>query len=66
MELSKTDPEPYDISIQSTIIQMWSFPTISFEVTTVADTFANQNEGSAYICRYSWISGESNVCNLEQ
>ena len=66
MELSTTVPEPYDISIQSTIIQMWSFPTISFEVTTVADTFANQNEGSAYICRYSWISGEANVCNLEQ
>ena len=53
MALSKTVPEPYDISIQSTIIQMRSFPTISFEVTTVADTFANQNEGSAYIYRYS-------------
>ena len=35
-------------------------------VTAVVDTFANENEGSAYICRYSWISGEANVCNLEQ
>ena len=66
MALSKTVPEPYDISIQSTIIQMRSFPTISSLETAVVDTFANENEGSAYICRYSWISEEANVCNLEQ
>ena len=53
MALSKTVPEPYDISIQSTIIQMRSFPTISSLVTAVVDTFAKENEGSAYICRYS-------------
>ena len=46
MALSKTVPEPYDISIQSTIIQMRSFPTISSLVTAVVDTFANENEGS--------------------
>ena len=45
---------------------MRSFPTISSQATTIVDTFLNQNEGSAYICRYSWISGEANVCNLEQ
>ena len=38
MELSKTVPEHYDISIQSTIIQMRSFPTISSLVTAIVDT----------------------------
>ena len=45
---------------------MRSFPTISSQANAIVDTFANQNEGSTYICRYSWISGEANLYNLEQ
>ena len=53
MELSTTVPEANDISIQSKIIQMRSFPTLSSQSTAIVDTFTDQNEGSGYICRYS-------------
>ena len=45
---------------------MRSFPTLSSQATAIVDTFTDQNEGSGYICRYSWIFREANVCNLEQ
>ena len=63
MELSTSVPEASAISIQSTIIQTRSFPTISSQATTIVDTFANQNEGSGYICRYAKVSREANICN---
>ena len=45
---------------------MRSFPTLSSQSTAIVDTFTDQNEGSWYICRYSWVSREANVRNLKQ